>query len=330
MPFALALALAPRPAAAQSISLAANAAELFAAAEQLGKAGRWGEACPKYAESYRLAPELNALLQLADCLEKSGRLASALTSFAQAAELASQQRDLREATARQRASALEPRLMRLLVQAPTQRPSGLEISRDGRQLTDASFGVALPVDAGEHVIEAQAPGYRAFRRVVTLDVEGGTVELRVPELEKEAVEPAVPLAMQAPVIAAPPRNEGQRGVGYAAVAAGSVGLGLGAVFMVRRAHFLNESEEVCPSGVQCAPGSRARIDELTRSARSSQTAAIVSFALGGVAVSAGVALVLLSASNTASPARARASKSQLRILPVLTPSAGGILAEQRF
>jgi hypothetical protein len=329
VPFALALALAPRPATAQSAVPATRAAELFSAAEQLGKTGRWSEACPKYAESYRLAPELNALLQLADCLEKNGRLASAQASFAQAAELASQQRDPREASARRRAKALEPRLTRLQVQAPMARPPELAILRDGRQLTDASIGVALAVDAGEHVIEAQAPGYRSFRRVVTLDAEGTTVELRVPELEKEAVEPVVPAASPATGTAVP-RSHGQRVVGYGAIAAGAVGLGLGAVFMVRRAHFLSESEEVCPSGLQCAPGSRARIDELTRSARSSQTSAIVSFALGGVAVSAGVALVLLSVSDTASAAHGRVPGRQLRILPLLTPSAGGILAEQRF
>src|ERR1041384_1291549 len=126
------------------------AVALFDDAKSLMTAGRYAEACAKFAESNRQDPQLGALLHLADCYEKAGRLASAWAAFRDAAELADRRADARSLSARDRAESLEPKLSRLTVVVPNDAAvEGLTIRRDGVALGRALFGVAMPVDTGE-------------------------------------------------------------------------------------------------------------------------------------------------------------------------------------
>src|SRR5205823_5224096 len=135
------------------------------------KEGRYADACAKFQESQRIDPGIGTMLYLADCFEKNGQTASAWSQFldAAAAARAAGQPD-REKKARERASALEGRLNRLSITLlPGADVAGLEVKRDGVVVPKAAFGTPVPIDPGEHVVAASAPGKRPWSTRVPID-----------------------------------------------------------------------------------------------------------------------------------------------------------------
>src|SRR5262249_54770458 len=130
-PLAAALLLTS-PAAASGSEDVAAAEATFNEGKKLAAAGRYAEACPKFAESQRLDPGAGTLLNYGDCLEKLGKVASAWGAFREAVMLASRVGDeKRRVEATRRADLLEPRLSRLtIVVPPAGRVKGLEVHRD--------------------------------------------------------------------------------------------------------------------------------------------------------------------------------------------------------
>ena len=117
----------------------AAARALFDQARSLAKEGKYTEACPKFEESQRLDPGIGTLFNLADCLEATGKTASAWSMFLEVASQAKVggQKD-REKVARDRASAIEPRLSKLTVAVVSgPQPPGLEIKRDDSVVREA-------------------------------------------------------------------------------------------------------------------------------------------------------------------------------------------------
>jgi len=113
------LGIAPSPARAQSDAGSRTlAVQLFDEAEALFAKGNVAEACPKHAEIYRVDPQLGVLVYLAECYERNGQLSSAWSSFREAGEVAQKRGDSRGAHVRERASALERRLSRLVIEVP--------------------------------------------------------------------------------------------------------------------------------------------------------------------------------------------------------------------
>src|SRR5687768_18046990 len=114
---AAAIALpAPRAYAQRSVDNKAAAEALFDHAKRLHAAGRYAEACPKFAESQKLDAGVGTLLYLADCYEKIGQTASAWAGFREAAAAAKNAgQEEREKIARDRAAGLEPQLSRLTI-----------------------------------------------------------------------------------------------------------------------------------------------------------------------------------------------------------------------
>src|SRR5262249_37717384 len=95
--------------------------------------------------------------------------------------------------AKTRADSLEAKLPKLVVRVPDDaRVPGLVVKRDGDPLDTSSFGAAVPVDPGAHVVEASAPGYKTHR-----------VEVSVKELTTTAVVPPLETDEPAPAPAAP-------------------------------------------------------------------------------------------------------------------------------
>ena len=166
----------------------ATAEAAFDRAMQLVAGGNYRDACPLFDASYRADPELGVLLHLADCHEHIGRVASAWAEFRDAAELARKSGDRREALAQGRAAALAPKLPRLHIAPPTTPIPGLVVLLDG---TDISLLISsdLPVDPGDHVLVAHAPGREEWKS--TMNVSAGTTPIEVPPLA-ESPPPAAP------------------------------------------------------------------------------------------------------------------------------------------
>lgn len=169
----------------------ATATAAYKQAEDLAKQGKLVEACPLYEASYHADPKLGALLHAADCQEKVGHTATAWAEFTDAIELATKLADPRVDVARKRAAALEPKLSKLHLAPPKQLIPGLAVKRDGADIT-VLVGTDIPLDPGDHTIEASAPGYQDWTKTVSISTPG-KVEIELPVLDKRVVEAPKPV-----------------------------------------------------------------------------------------------------------------------------------------
>jgi hypothetical protein len=288
VPFVLACSLVAR--AEPTPEARALARSLFDEGRALGKDGRFAEACPKLEESERLDPGLGTGYNLADCYEHVGRTASAWSLFGEVADAARQAGQAeRERVARARAVALEPKLARLIVRAPPD----VVVTVDARPVGGGALGSAMPVDPGEHRIEATAPSKKP--RALTVRVfEANTTSADIPPLDDEPAPAPAPVEAPPPALANPSPAPSPHGLGatktaaIGAAAVGVVAIGVGAFFGLRARSKWSDAEPHCPSGACDAVG----YPEWSE-AHSNATAATVSFVVAGVGVAAAVVLWLV-------------------------------------
>ncbi len=192
----LALGLVVCWASLPSLAAAADRSQaeaLFSEGRRKLRDGALDEACAQLRQSQALDPAVGTLLNLAECEERRGHLAMAWSTWlAAAAEATALGQADRGALARSRAMALTARLGTLTVAVPEAAAlEGLQVQRDGLELDRALWGTEIPVDPGEHVLSARAPGHREWR--ATLNTSAGlSVSVQVPPLEREPV-PAAPV-----------------------------------------------------------------------------------------------------------------------------------------
>ncbi len=185
----------------------ATAQVLFDDGKRLMARAQWSEACPKLEESQRLAPAIGTEFNLADCFEHADRLASAWAAFLEVVDQTHKRGESqRENAARARADALVTKLGKLTIQVASHAPD-LEVRRDGQLVRAEVWGVAMPVDAGEHRIEARARGRAPWSAIVRTKNAQSSV-IAIPELPFAPVL-AAPAATDAPSADAPPTNAPQ-------------------------------------------------------------------------------------------------------------------------
>ncbi len=160
----------------------AAARALFNRARGLLAKGEYARACPLLEDSLQLERGIGTQFNLAHCWEHIGKLASAWALFAEVASSAkAQNQPEREAVARARADALEPRLSYIVLEVNDRVP-GMTIDLDGMPVASASWGVPFPVDIGQYDLVVNAPGAETYRSRVSVWVEGKTVRVAVPGL----------------------------------------------------------------------------------------------------------------------------------------------------
>jgi hypothetical protein len=199
----------------------ARADALFEEGKQLMAAGRFAEACQRFADSQREEPAGGTVLHLALCREQEGRVATAWSTFQEALRLAREQgRADRERIALERIAALEGRITRLivLVEPKDAGLAGLEVRRDDATIPRDQWGTSVPVDPGVHRVIATAPGKRRWQRDVEVKAGIPITLVTVSGLEDEgaAAAPPAPVARPKPrPVEAPPRVRLRVGVGGA-------------------------------------------------------------------------------------------------------------------
>ncbi|HEY5448127.1 MAG TPA: hypothetical protein VIQ54_05220 [Polyangia bacterium] len=279
---ALLLASAGRLRADSSAEDRALATALFKEGRALMVTGRIPEACPKLEESHRLDPSGGTILNLALCHEQQGAIARSWSEFNEAIAFARRdgRRD-REAAATAHASALEPRLSKLTIVVPERaRVAGLRIERDGRELGQASWSSAMPVDGGDHVVLATAPGRRAFSTKVTIAHEASASTVEIPPLEVDplallATDPMLTTRTSAPPPAPPLLSpKARRRLGWTAGAAGAVQMGVAGIFGLRAFDKRQQSDDLCPGGA-CASQQGADLNDQAGTAADVSTILVV-------------------------------------------------------
>ncbi len=313
-----------RPARADASPADIAAVEVvFAAAKKLVKEGRFNEACPKFEEAERIDPTPGTLLNLGDCYRDSTppRTASAWGAYQQAGILAGKRDDAaRVEAATQRARAIEPVLSRVIISpAPAARIAGLEVKWDGKLFGEGSWGTAIPVDSGDHTIEATAPGKKAWTGKVAVRVNGGTMTAEVPAFADAPAAAAIPpVATPAPAGWAP-----QRTVGIAVGAAGLVGIVVGSVFGARAMSADSASHAHClaPDYTRCDPQGQ----ELGKDAFSAATASTVGFLLGGAGVIGGVVTFLTAPTTGSAPKKSTSRAWGVEARPLVSAQVGGLV-----
>ncbi|MFO0755074.1 MAG: hypothetical protein U0359_01175 [Byssovorax sp.] len=300
---------------AVALSVTVSAAADPAAAEALFREGRaaaargdWAVACAKLAESQRLDPAPGTLINLADCEAHRGLVATAWAHYHEAADHLNG--DERLPLVKERMAAIEPRLSRLTTALAPGAPAGTSVTRDGEPLGPASYGTALPIDPGEHVLEIAARGRKPARIVVALR-EGEARSLDV--APGAALPPGAPEG--APSADPPSSSAALRTAGYAVGAVGLLSLGAGVatgLLTLQRKSVVDAQcvDKACsPEGVQAAAEGKAL-----------SIASTSTFIAGLAGVGAGVTMVILG-SRSPSPAA---------LVPALGPGHAGLVLHGSF
>jgi hypothetical protein len=158
------------------------ARQLFVDAERDEDGGRWADALVKLRRVAQVRLTAGIHYHVALCEEHLGQLAAALDDYTSAdgqARAESAQDVL--LLVGKRIADLGPRVPRLTIRIVPD-VADATVTLDGAKLLPAVFGTALPVDPGEHHIEATGPGRPATSRSVTLHERDVTVvDLQLPE-----------------------------------------------------------------------------------------------------------------------------------------------------
>lgn len=289
----VALAFSPSS-LAQTPAEKAQAQVLFDEGRTLMKEGNVEEACGKFADSQALDPQLGTQLNLAVCYEKLGKTASAWALFVELQSKASQAgRHKRAEFAKQHAEALAPKLSKLRVEV-SEPVDGLAITRGEETIAETAWGISVPIDPGEHTIEAKAPGKKDWSTQISVGAEADEVTVEVPPLEDAPAE-AEPVTPKPKPDA--PEDDGtvQLALGWTALAAGGVAAGVGVLLRVMALDKDDEAAQYClPEDPD-----RCTIEgaELRDDAQALELGSVIAWVGGGALVVTGIVLLLTAPSD---------------------------------
>jgi hypothetical protein len=300
----LLVAGASRHASSQNANDEAIALALFNEGKAFAAAGDIERACPKFEAADRLTGWLGVELNLADCYERTGRTASAWVLFRKAADKATATGDDRATYARTRAATLEPVLARLTI---TSAVAPLEIRIDRVVLSGDDLGGGIPIDPGDHRIEARMPGAsEVWSHVVTV-APRALVSVQIP----------VPVHVEPPVKTPPPSSRERPWLAWIIGATGTAlvgtaaGLGLSA-----KLHYDAAVDEHCDAHRVCGTEGLAGI----ATARERANAATIVGGFGITLAAAGLVLYLAARSNDDRGAGGAA----ISVMPVATTDTMGV------
>jgi hypothetical protein len=287
-------------------------------------AGKYDEACPIIEDAYRADPRPGRLFTLAECEAGRGRIASAvarydeyLAVFAQMPPEKQAKQQGREGIAITKRAALAPHVPQLTVLLPPGAPGGTVVKRDGAVIAEASVGVALPVDPGDHTVTGQAPGGPVVEVRVTLgkdEKKQVTLPLAAPRAEPTPSSIAAAPPPQAP----PPSDAGPSGQRVAAFVVGGVGVAGVIVGAVMGGLVLSKQGTVKANcaGMFCDAAGAGAVE----SAKPLGVGSTVGFIVGGAGLVVGVVLL---ATDRSTP-RAAAGPPALQVGLVSIGGGAGI------
>jgi hypothetical protein len=180
------------------------ARDLFKEGYDLQNAGRFSDALDRFRRSQQVFPAPTALLHIAECEVQLGQLVEAAETYRALARqslpagsppafIAAQTQGTAEL------QQVEPRIPHLRIDVRPPNTQGLVVLLDDQPVNPALLDVERPVDAGQHKLSAQAPGYEKLEGLVTVrEKEPAKTVL----LQLKAAPPGTPM-MMAPPMGAP-------------------------------------------------------------------------------------------------------------------------------
>ena len=284
------------------------------------KAGHWADACPKLEASQKLDPGVGTLYRLAYCYAGDGKTASAWSAFNDCEAMARKAGDHRADDAAKQAKLIEPTLSKLLLNvSPEARAQGVGINRDGRPIDPSLWATPLPVDPGQHTLEATKAGMQAWRTTFPIDPKPGVTTLWVPGLQGAGQAAPVPAPVPAPAFWSAQRIAG--------TVVGGAGLGVGAVLvavfggLAANKKSASSSHCVVTNGVTaCDPTGLA----LRTDGKQLADGADVGLAVGGAALVTGIILFATAPSGDTDK---RAGTGSVRLCPNVSLAGPGLAIE---
>lgn len=281
-----------------------------AAARQLGYEGVNAYAAGDYAAASERLERAYAILRVptvglwsARSLARIGKLVAASERYQEVGRLPlpdvePEVHKKAQTDAQEERTALLPRLghIRIVVStAPASSPSSVTL--DGQALPAAVIGTELPVDPGTRHLELRMGERTVARDVAVAEGESQRVELALVDEPVAAPVPAVE-PMRAPETPESDRGSTMRTAGWITVGVGTAGVVFGAIMGGIAASEDARLDGVCKDKL-CPTSETDAVDTY----QSQRTLSIVGLWIGGAAVAAGLALVLVA------PRPARASVS---------------------
>jgi hypothetical protein len=251
--------------------------------------GNYDLGCPALTESVRLDPRAGAIFTLAECEARWGHVASAdahyddyLARFARmTAEQQRQQRG-RDKIAEQKRAELRSQIPQLQLRLPAG-AVGAVVKRDGVVLGPPSLGVFLPVDPGAHILVVETTDGGRSEQTVHLEAASRRdVLLEVP-VAVPSVAPPMPRRDDVP-----PAESTTPWLAYSALGLGVLGLGVGVGGGIIALSQKSTVDQHC-SGTVCDHDGKSAAD----SAKGAAVVSTIGFAVGGVALTTGVVMLLV-------------------------------------
>lgn len=269
------------------------ARELFREATEDVDAGRYAIALEKFKRVASVKETAAVRFNIGRCEESLGHTGSALADFETAereAKLDPKGEEI-EKLAHERAATLRPKVPRLTLLAPGKAPEGLAVTLDGTRLSSATLGVALPIDPGDHVVEANAPGRRTFH-----------AQLQLKAGETKQVQLALDEGAPDTTITESTGGSSRKTWGWVAVG-GGVALGAGSlVFLMMQRSAVSDLKDACPQAPKCDPSKQSSNDALVNRANLDSGLAIGLAAGSAVALGVGAYLLLTKPASQTAPA----------------------------
>jgi hypothetical protein len=311
----------------------ALALRLFDQGRSLLAGGKVAEACPKLEESRRLDPLPGTVLNLAVCHEKQGLAASAVAEFYEARAMAERdKRGDRVAFANEHLHALESQVSNLVIVVGVAADiPGLVVHLDGNPVGRAVWGTRIPVDPGEHTIEAFAPNKTVWKVAAKVSPAGDVQTVTLTSLEDLPPAPTPPpTSLSEPTSPVPQSREPQlafhspehhgvstrRQIALVSTGIGVVGLGIGSYFGALA--FRRHGE---PGGGTCT---ELPCDSSVKGeAASAADASTATFAAGFVGLAVGAILWFGDSSSSG-------DRPAVSVLPSVGPGRGEVQLSTRF
>lgn len=347
----------PRPVQAQGVSIT-QAESLYNQGKDLVDQKKYKEACDKFQASLKLDETVNTHVALARCLDLDGRTASAwgeyLTASKKGAGTPAGQ------YAQDQAKAIEKRLLKVKIMMVNV-PDDLVLTIDNEAIPKESVNAELPLDPGEHNIEATAAGKHKEAKHIKLAADNSplAVQISLTDLTPEELK-----AQQAAKgggggggteVVEDKGSPTQRWIGVGMIGAGVVGIVVGVIFLVQagseKSKFDNEGSglKTCTADASGNPTTNNAVllpgvsvpggdphchvtdsNGLTYADRANRFYITMGVAGGLGVVLAGVGTALVLTSFGSKKVVKRDEGASVSFAPILSPTMGGMSVLGRF